>query len=124
MIDPIGQLFAVLQVKTLKLQTYGLGFLWLLRGHFRSTGGSTNTEKKEKQQQQKTHWVGPVARAWFLEGDMEALRASLCRSVFSLGQAERRAATRRDPPPPPLGSWTAAAEVLSCGKYPLISELH
>lgn len=47
---------------------------WLLQGYLRSIGGYANTQKK------KNHWVGPVAWARFLEGDMEALRASLCWS--------------------------------------------
>lgn len=47
------------------------GPLWLLLDYLRSIGGYANTHKR------KNHWVGPVAWARFLEGDMEALRASL-----------------------------------------------
>lgn len=56
-------------------------------GYLRSIGGYANTQK------QKGRWVGPAAGARFLEGDMEALRVSLCWSekeplVFPVSQRD------------------------------------
>lgn len=80
-------------------KTYGEG--QDLRGCSRATWGQlvvTQTHRKRKK-----HWVGPVAWARFLEGNMEALRASLCWSekeplVFPLS-VRKMGSDPQGPPP-------------------------
>lgn len=98
----------MLQVKTLNPETYGRPQLGQdLRGCSGAAWGQlvvTQTHRKRK-----NHWVGPVAWARYREGDMEALRASLCWSekeplVFPLSVRKMGSDPQGSPPLPCLAA--------------------
>ena len=65
--------------------------------------------RKHTEEEKKIRWVGPVAGARFLEGDTEALRASLCWSekeplVFPPSVREMGSDPQGPPSPPLPGS--------------------